>query len=288
MIFVILAAIVGACIGSFLTVVAHRLPQIMMQEWRADVADFIDQSIQNPTLVHHKNTVISSLTTHSKPISLALPRSHCVHCQKTISWYDNIPILSYVLLMGRCRHCQHKISKSYPITELGCAILSALVMVRFDLNEQGLLSLLFVWFLLVLSMIDLRHQLLPDRLVLPFGMIGLVANAFFIFTTPAQAILGAVSGFILLWLLNAIYRLIAHRDGMGLGDAKLLAALGAWLGLTHLPLVLFLAAVFGVLAGIFYRLHGRQEFAFGPYLAMGGLLVLFFGEWLLDYLFGMV
>lgn len=281
MIFLVLMAVVGLCVGSFLTVVGHRMPQKMHHEWQCDVAEYLDDTITDDALQAPKTAIIAALT--DKPTPHHQRRSHCPHCQTMIAWYDNIPIISYALLAGKCRHCRHAISKQYPIIELGCGLISVLVAVRFGISEQGVFALLFVWLLLALTIIDYRHQLLPDRLVLPLALLGGLVNAFSLFATPAQSLLGAVAGFGVLWSINAAYRLMAGRDGMGLGDAKLLAALGAWLGIAYLPLVLMIASILGVVAGFYHQRQGQRAFAFGPYLAAGGLFALCFGKQLMDW-----
>ncbi len=273
----VLVGIIGLCVGSFLTVVIHRVPLMMMREWQLETDDFIQASeldTATKVRVHH------ALTPSQPPLNLALPRSHCPHCHTTIAWYDNLPVLSYLLCRGRCRHCHHRIAWQYPATELVTAILSILTVAVLGMGIDGVLGLIFVYFLITLSMIDYQTQLLPDRLVLPLGMIGLFANTWQVFCTPTDAIYGAIAGFVSLWSVNALYRILRGHDGMGLGDAKLLAAIGAWLGIWALPLVLLIGAGLGVIAGLCQqRTDGKAvAFAFGPYLAMGGVIGLLFGQ----------
>ena len=283
----VLVGVIGLCVGSFLTVVIHRMPLMMMREWQLETDDFIQASELDTVTkarVHH------ALTPSQPPLNLALPRSHCPHCHTTIAWYDNLPVLSYLLCRGRCRHCHHRIAWQYPATELVTAILSILTIAVLGMDIHGVLGLIFVYFLIALSMIDYQTQLLPDRLVLPLGMIGLFANTWQVFCTPTDAIYGAIAGFVSLWAVNAIYRILRGHDGMGLGDAKLLAAIGAWLGVWALPLVLLMGAGLGVIAGLYQqRADGKNiAFAFGPYLAVGGVIGLLFGQAILAWYLGLL
>ncbi|MFC0820070.1 prepilin peptidase [Moraxella marmotae] len=278
-------AVMGAVIGSFIALVIHRLPQIMMNEWHDDVANFLSQNgIDTTKMTGITKDNSKHADTHPN-LSLSYPSSHCPHCCSSIAYYDNIPIISYLILQGKCRHCQAVISPMYPLVELGCAVLSVWVVMVQGMTVAGLLSLLFVWFGVALAGIDWRVQLLPDRLVLPLGMIGLVANGFGLFTSSHDAIFGAVAGFVLLWAINAIYKILRGHDGMGLGDAKLLAALGAWLGVWQLPWLVLMASAFGVVAGVIDRyLSGKSRaFAFGPHLLIAGFILLLYGESLTDY-----
>ncbi len=291
-IWLLLTAIIGLCVGSFINVVAQRLPLIMLSEWQADVADFIHTLPDSQHLSHQddrqampvstaKQTIFSLINTDNQPrLTLSHPRSHCPHCTHPIAWYDNLPVLSYLLLGAKCRHCQTAISPLYPATELVTALLSVFVIAVFGVSMMGGLALLFTWLLISLSAIDWRVKLLPDRLVLPLALIGLSANAFGLFTTPTSAMLGLVAGFMSLWLIATVFKIITAKDGMGLGDAKLLAAIGAWLGISALPLVVFIAAVLGVIVGLFLQLKtGKASaFAFGPYLAIAAFILLISGD----------
>lgn len=272
--FVLMMGVLGLMIGSFINVVAHRTPRIMMNEWRHEISQFIaeDHAISTAT----KHEIIKHYQSDPK-LSLSYPRSHCPHCQQTIPWWQNIPLISHACLLGRCAFCRASISLTYPATELLCALLSMLMAHHFGMGVQAVFAVVLVWFLLALSLIDLKVQLLPDRLLVPCGIVGLIANLYGVFTTPSLAIWGLVLGFVSLWLINAIFKLITKKDGMGLGDAKLLAVLGAWLGAWALPLVVFIGALLGVLIGAALG-KKRQAFAFGPYLAVGGVAALLWGE----------
>lgn len=271
--------VTGLIVGSFINVVAHRTPIIMMNEWRADISEFIAHDDNISILIKQQ---ISAEYQKTNKISLSSPRSSCPHCHTIIAWYHNIPIISYLILTGRCASCSGKISATYPLTELICASLSVLITHHFGVSIHTPLALVLVWFLLALSLIDLKAQLLPDRLLLPIGMIGLLANIYDTFTNIHAAIIGLMMGFVSFWLINAIFKRLTQKNGMGLGDAKLLGVLGAWLGVQFLPMIVFISALFGVLAG-FIIAPKRQAFAFGPYLAIGGVISLLYGEAILAW-----
>lgn len=270
-----MAGVFGLVVGSFINVVAHRIPIIMMNEWKEEIADFISHDAQIDD--DSKQKICKIYQQHQK-LSLSAPRSSCPHCQHLIAWHHNIPIISYLMLLGRCASCHGKISPNYPTVELISTLLSALIAYHFGAGMPMLLALIFVWFLLALSYIDIKVQLLPDRLLAPLGMLGLLANIYGAFTTPSLAIWGLVIGFGCLWTINRLFRLFTRQDGMGLGDAKLLGVLGAWLGVASVPMIVFFAAGMGVIISIIFRQSQKQRFAFGPYLAIGGLISLLWGE----------
>ena len=230
-------------VGSFLNVVIYRLPQ----------------NILHP----------------EEQLTLALPRSHCPHCKTPLRLRDNLPLIGWLLLRGRCFHCQHSISVRYPATELLTLFCSALLAIFLPWNLTLGAALLLCWVLLALMLIDMEHQLLPDMLTLPLLWAGLLAKVFGIIPgSPVQAIVGAAAGYLTLWLLAAIYRYWRGIDALGMGDAKLLAAFGAWLGWQALPSLLLLAAAGGILATLgAYLLKGRdlhQPVPFGPFLSLAG------------------
>lgn len=270
-----MTGVFGLMVGSFINVVAHRTPIIMMNEWREEIADFISHDAQ---IDDDSKQKICNIYQHHQKLSLSTPRSSCPHCHHVIAWHHNIPIISYLLLLGRCASCHGKISPSYPAVELISALLSALIAYHFGVGMPLLLALIFAWFLLALSCIDIKVQLLPDRLLAPLGILGLLANIYGAFTTPSLAIWGLVVGFGCLWAINRLFRLFTRQDGMGLGDAKLLGVLGAWLGVASVPMIVFFAAGIGVIISIIFRQPQKQRFAFGPYLAIGGLISLLWGE----------
>ncbi|UNU74303.1 A24 family peptidase [Moraxella nasovis] len=280
----VLVGMLGLVIGSFLALVAYRLPIIMHRQWQSDVIAFINEQ---PNVLDEPKRAIRLLT-DSSSLSLSYPRSHCDSCHQALVWYDMVPVISFLWLKGRCRHCHARIYPHHLITEMATAILSILAIWQLGMTPQGLLSLIFIWFLVVLASIDWQTKLLPDRLTLPLAMIGLAVGTLEIFTPTSSSVWGVLMGFGVLWAINACYKLIKRIDGMGLGDAKLLAAIGGWLGVGQLPLVIFIACVFGLLAGLinYQKLGKSTQFAFGPYLAMGGGIGMLWGEQILAWYLG--
>ena len=264
---VALSGILGLFVGSFLNVVIHRLPTMMENEWAHQAAEMRGEEIP-PTA----------------RFNLATPRSRCPHCGTQVTAIDNIPVLSYLVLRGRCRHCKAPISRRYPSVEIATAALSALVAWKFGNSVATVGALLFVWAMIVLTFIDLDTQLLPDTITLPLIWLGLLFNLGGTYTSLQDAVIGAVAGYLCLWLVFHLFRLVTGKEGMGYGDFKLLSAVGAWLGWQMLPLTILLSSVVGALVGISLMLfarHGRDTpIPFGPYLAAAGLLALFFGEML--------
>lgn len=264
---VALSGILGLFVGSFLNVVIHRLPTMMENEWAQQAAEMRGEEIP-PTA----------------RFNLATPRSRCPHCGTQVTAIDNIPVLSYLVLRGRCRHCKAPISRRYPSVEIATAALSALVAWKFGNSVATVGALLFVWAMIALTFIDLDTQLLPDTITLPLIWLGLLFNLGGTYTSLQDAVIGAVAGYLCLWLVFHLFRLVTGKEGMGYGDFKLLSAVGAWLGWQMLPLTILLSSVVGALVGISLMLfarHGRDTpIPFGPYLAAAGLLALFFGEML--------
>ena len=243
-------ALLGACAGSLMNMVVWRLPRKVLQ---LEAADY----------------------------GLWLPRSHCPRCRSTIAWYDNLPLLSWLRLRGRCRHCAQPIPLRYPLTETACVLLSLLLTLLLPPDGLLIAALLLAWFLLALALIDRDHQLLPDALTLPLLWLGLACQigGWLPQLTLEQSVCGAMAGYLSLWLLASGYRLLRGKEALGMGDAKLLAALGAWLGWQPLPQLLLLASASGIVWLVASRgLRGRSlaaPFPFGPCLAAaGGLLFL--------------
>ncbi|WP_460418134.1 prepilin peptidase [Pseudomonas sp. microsymbiont 2] len=263
--FFALAAVLGLLVGSFLNVLAHRLPVMLERQWQREAQEVLGLA---PT-VHER-------------FDLCLPASRCPHCQHKIRAWENIPVLSYLALRGRCSACKARISARYPLVELACALLSLLVAWHFGPGVEALAVMLLTWGLIGLSLIDAEHQLLPDVLVLPLLWLGLVVNAFGLLVPLADAVWGAVAGYLSLWSVYWVFKLVTGKEGMGYGDFKLLAMLGAWGGWQILPLTLMLASLVGALVGLtLVRLKRSQMGAalpFGPYLAIAGWIAVLWGD----------
>jgi leader peptidase (prepilin peptidase)/N-methyltransferase len=258
------AALLGLFIGSFLNVVICRLPKMMQRGNDNYLAG--EQGLPLP---------------HAEHYNLLLPRSHCPSCATPLLARHNITLLSYLYLRGRCAACRDPISPRYPLVELLAAALSALLIWHFGSGVRGLSALLLMYFLLAMAWIDAETGLLPDSLTLPLLWAGLLVNLNGLIVPLRDAVLGAAVGYLTLWLIFQLYRLASGRDGMGYGDFKLLAALGAWLGWSMLPLILLLASLTGLLVGGAMQLSGKRELGamlpFGPFLAAGGLFGLCWG-----------
>lgn len=259
------AGLLGLAVGSFLNVVIHRLPIMMNAEWRADCAEF--EGREAPA---------------AEPLSLVFPRSRCPSCGTPITALQNIPIASWIALGGKCAACKAPISARYPLVEAATGLVSAFLAWRFGWGPALAAALVFTWALIAASAIDLDTQLLPDRITLPLLWLGLLVNVFGVFVDLRSAVLGAAGGYLLLWCVYWGFKLAAGKEGMGFGDFKLLAALGAWTGWQTLPLILLVSAgagaVFGLLA-IWLSGKGRDtRIPFGPYLAAGGMVALLWGR----------
>ncbi|TAN51051.1 MAG: prepilin peptidase [Methylococcaceae bacterium] len=279
--FIALTALLGLVVGSFLNVVVHRLPIMMKAQWRQECHEFLACHENGGDLIPQETTA------PQPPYNLLTPASHCPGCQKPVRAIHNIPLLSYLLLRGRCADCHAPIAWRYPLTELLCAVLSAAVAWRFGYGLAALCGLLFTWALLCMSMIDLEQQLLPDQIVLPLLWLGLLLSLNAIYVDSHTAIVGAVVGYLSLWSIFQGFRLLTGKEGMGYGDFKLLAALGAWLGWQMLPLVILLSSLVGAVVGIammLFRGHDRNvPIPFGPFLAAAGWIALMWGQKILDF-----
>ncbi|UVM04330.1 prepilin peptidase [Pseudomonas laurylsulfatiphila] len=268
--FVLLAGITGLLVGSFLNVVIWRLPKMLERDWREQAHDILGLPGETP------------LPTYN----LLLPHSQCPHCDHRIRAWENIPLLSYVFLRGRCSACAASISPRYPLTELACGLLSAFVAWHFGFGWPAGLVLVLSWGLLAMSLIDAEHQILPDVLVLPLMWLGLVVNSFGLFVSLHEALWGAIAGYGLLWSVFWLFKLITGKDGMGHGDFKLLAMLGAWGGWQILPLTILLSSLVGAIIGLItLRLrHAKTStpIPFGPYLAIAGWIALLWGGQITD------
>lgn len=282
---VVIVGVLGLCVGSFLNVVIHRTPLIMRQEWRLESAEFWqhESDLADPHKLALKNAV-----QNDGRLTLSFPPSRCPTCNHKITWAENIPVASWLWLKGKCKGCAAPISFRYPLVEVSTALLSILAIVVLGVNAQGLLALPFVWLLIALTGIDFDTQLLPDRLVYPLGMLGLAINTQSVFVSPTAAMWGALLGFLSLWSVATLYALLTKKQGMGHGDFKLLAALGAWLGAGMLPMIILLSSFIGAIVGVLLmRVQGSSKpFAFGPYIAMAGIVALLFGNDIMAWYLG--
>ncbi|MFA7607390.1 MAG: A24 family peptidase [Rhodocyclaceae bacterium] len=265
LVFVPLASLLGLFIGSFLNVVIHRLPRMMELEWQAQAAELRGEP-----------------QPEQDRFNLATPRSRCPHCGHLITALENIPVVSYLLLRGKCRHCSAPISRRYPAVELVTAALTGFAAWHFGYGIAALGAMLLLWTLVALTFIDLDTQLLPDSLTLPLVWLGLGFNLWDTYTPLSSAVIGAMAGYLSLWSVYWLFKLTTGKEGMGYGDFKLLAAIGAWLGWQMLPLVILLSSLVGAVVGvalIVLARHGRNvPIPFGPYLAAAGIIALFWGQ----------
>ena len=280
------AAFVGAClilglmVGSFLNVVIHRLPKMMELGWRQQCAELSQSDADHSP----SPAIAEGEPAPHTPYNLIVPPSACPHCNHAISAWENIPVISYLLLRGKCKACDAVISPRYPIIEAISGILCAFAAAHFGFGLAAASALLLIWALLVLTAIDFDTQLLPDDITLPLLWAGLLFNLNGVFTDLHSAVLGTVIGYLALWSVYWLFKLTTGKEGMGYGDFKLLAALGAWLGWQMLPLIILLSSLVGAVVGltlIVVLKHGRNiPIPFGPYLAGGGLIALFWGPML--------
>jgi len=264
--FVLCATLFGLLVGSFLNVVIHRLPRMMELDWQQQARETLGlpEGEKRPTY------------------NLVLPNSQCPHCSHEIKPWENIPVVSWLVLGGKCSSCKAPISKRYPLVELACGLLSAFIAWHYGFGWQAVAMLLLTWGLLAMSMIDVDHQLLPDALVLPLLWLGLIVNYFGLFTSLGDALWGAVFGYLSLWSVYWLFKLVTGKEGMGYGDFKLLAMLGAWGGWQVLPLTILLSSLVGAVLGvIMLRLRNAETstpIPFGPYLAIAGWIALLWGD----------
>lgn len=282
----LVAGLLGLCVGSFLNVVIHRTPLIMNYAWRKEIAWYLD-SQDDLDKTHVQG--ITSIIENDIPISLSFPPSRCPNCGHQIRFYENIPIISWLFLRGACSDCGNPISIRYPLVELITALLSVLTIYVLGANLAGAFGLIYLWVLIALTGIDFDTQLLPDRLVFPLGMLGLAVNSQGIFVSPTSALWGVLLGFLSLWSVATLYALLTKKDGMGAGDFKLLGALGAWVGVSMLPLIILVSALLGSVVGlVLMRLSGESKpFAFGPYIAIAGIIALLWGVDIMSWYTGL-
>lgn len=261
-----LAAGFGLLVGSFLNVVILRLPRRLEWQWNRDAREILElPELYDPP-----------------PPGIVVERSHCPHCKHQLSWYENIPVFSYLFLRGRCRSCKTPISPQYPLVELVTMLAVLACVWRFGFGWQGFGAIVFSTFLIALSGIDFRTKLLPDQLTLPLMWLGLIASSDNLYFTTKPALLGAIAGYLSLWSVWWVFKQLTGKEGMGHGDFKLLAAIGAWVGLKGiLPTILLSSLVGAIIGSIWLTARGRDKatpIPFGPYLAIAGWIVFFWGE----------
>jgi len=263
--FVIVCTLLGLIVGSFLNVVIYRLPVMMQRSWESQCQELL--ALEQAT---------------QAPFNLITPGSRCPHCGNHITALENIPVLSYLLQRGQCKHCGAPISIRYPLIELFTATLSGVVAWHFGFGLPAAFAILLTWALVAMSFIDIDHQLLPDDITLPFLWLGLLLSLFGFYTDMSSAIIGAIAGYLSLWLVFHVFKLITGKEGMGYGDFKLLALFGAWFGWQSLPLIIILSSLVGAVLGIgMILILGRdrqQPIPFGPYLAAAGWLAMLWGN----------
>ncbi|MFK8079198.1 MAG: A24 family peptidase [Granulosicoccus sp.] len=274
-----IVAFVSLMVGSFLNVVIHRVPIMMERDWRDGIVEYLtDQQTdkEKPLEFDFKSEL------PPEPFNIATPRSRCPHCGDRINALHNIPVVSYLLLAGKCAGCKTGISIRYPIIELVTMLLALLVAWKLGPTPAAMLGIVVTWFLIAMSMIDIDHQLLPDSMTLPLMWIGLIAALFPVFVDLRSAVIGAVAGYLVLWTIYQLFKLITGKEGMGYGDFKLLAALGALLGWQALPVIVLLSSLVGAVAGLAIIAITRRDknipIPFGPYLAAAGWLAMLWGD----------
>jgi leader peptidase (prepilin peptidase)/N-methyltransferase len=262
---VLVVSVLGLLVGSFLNVVIYRLPIMMEQDWRTQCDELNNKTPE----------VVASFT-------LSVPRSRCPHCNHAIKAIENIPVISYLFLGGKCKQCKAPISKRYPLIEALTGLLSGIVAWHFGFDWACLGALLLTWSLITLTFIDIDQQLLPDSITLPLLWLGIVFNLFTVYTDLTSSVIGAIAGYLSLWLVFHGFKLVTGKEGMGYGDFKLLAALGAWFGWLILPSIILLSSLVGAIVGISLIVFGQHQrnvpIPFGPYLAAAGWIALVWGD----------
>jgi len=270
--FLFVVGILGLIVGSFLNVVIHRLPIMTQREWERECASILK---------------LSSSSSEEEPFNLIRPRSRCPHCKHQITALENIPILSYIWQGGKCTHCQKAISPRYPLIEGASAFLAIITAWHFGFGWAVLGALALTWALLASSMIDFEHQFLFDSITLPFLWLGLLCNLFGLYTDIESSLIGAMVGYVSLWSVYWLFKLFTGKEGMGYGDFKLLAMLGAWMGWQALPSIILMSSFIGAVVGItlvLWRGHDKNiPIPFGPFLAAAGWINLLWGNYFLWY-----
>ncbi len=265
--------ILGLLVGSFLNVVIYRLPIMMQHEWRGDCLEFLEQPEE----------------TETEKYNLVVPRSRCSKCGHQITALENIPLLSYLFLGGKCSSCKTHISLQYPLVELFTGLISLWIAVHFGLSLQTVFALVLSWSLIAASGIDISHKLLPDNITLPLLWLGILLGYFNVFVDLETSVIGAMAGYLSLWSVYIVFKIITGKEGMGYGDFKLLAMLGAWMGWKMLFVIILTSSLVGAIVGISMIMLKKTErgtqIPFGPYLAAAGWLSLLYGEQLNHFYF---
>ena len=268
--FYTIVVVFSLLIGSFLNVVIYRLPKMLEQGWKSECREFLADELAKPIQVDES------------PITLSTPSSSCPKCQHKIRFYENIPVISWVFLKGKCSQCKVKISLRYPMVELATAMLSVVIAANYGVTFTTLMLLVLTWGLICLTLIDVDHMLLPDQITLPLLWLGLLVNINGAIVPLHDAVVGAVAGYMSLFSIFWLFKLITGKDGMGHGDFKLVALFGAWIGWQLLPLLILMASAVGAVIGIslmVFKNHQREQaIPFGPYLAIAGWITLLWGN----------
>jgi leader peptidase (prepilin peptidase) / N-methyltransferase len=271
---VFLCTVLGLLVGSFLNVVIYRVPIMMERGWRCDCKEFLELEIDKAD---------------REPFNLVFPHSRCPHCQTPIKPYQNIPVISYLFLRGKCAQCQGGISIRYPLIEAFTGLCSAIVALHFGYGIALVCALVLTWALIALSFIDIDKQLLPDSIVLPLLWLGLLMSLYPVFIEAEKSIMGAVVGYLSLWSVYHLFKIVTGKEGMGYGDFKLLALLGAWMGWQFIPMIILLSSLVGAVIGIAMILFAGRDhhipIPFGPYLAAAGWLAFLWGKEILAFYF---
>ena len=280
-----IAFLFGSAIGSFINVAVYRLPIMLARDWQQQSLRILEDATGKNSLIAD---LAKQLPNHAIPFNLIFPNSCCPHCNVGIKPWHNIPIAGYFLIKGRCDNCQQTISRRYPLVEVTTAFLTSLVIVILGPNLHGLAGCFLLWSLIALALIDYDTLLLPDDITIPFIWIGLVINYFGVITSFDTAFWGACMGYMTLWTVFQLFKLVTGKEGMGYGDFKMLAMLGAWLGAQTVPLIIVLSSFAGAAVGGTMIVFGRDKakpIKFGPFLAVAGLVALLWGNELIDMYF---
>lgn len=269
--------VLGLLVGSFLNVVIYRLPRMMQHEWRSDCLEFLEQQPKED---------------QEEPLGLVLPRSRCGQCGHQITALENIPIISYLFLKGKCSSCGASISIQYPLVELFTGLVSLWIALHFGVTLQTAFALIFSWSLIAASGIDIGHKLLPDNITLPLMWLGILLSFFNIFIDLETSIIGAIAGYMSLWSVYIVFKVITGKEGMGHGDFKLLAMLGAWMGWKVLFIIILTSSLVGAVVGIsmivLKKSSRATQIPFGPYLAAAGWISLLYGDQLNKFYFSLL